>query len=126
MQVVLNEKGYVKAYALMGSFSSGAIEVDEPVDINDFEENYGSYYLSKVNVLVKDDNKQTELEDNRLLTSLRSQRQKICFPYINRGELWYSRLSVDQMEELKAWYHAWLDVTETKTIPSMPTWLSAL
>lgn len=123
MQVILNEKGYVKAYALVGSFSSDAIEVDEPVDINDFEENHGSYYVSN-GKLVKSSDKQKELENNRQLTSLRVQREKICFPYINRGELWYNKLSAEQREELGAWYQAWLDVTETKIIPTVPTWLA--
>lgn len=123
MQVILNEKGYVKAYALIGSFSSDAIEVDEPVDINDFEENHGSYYVSN-GKLVKSNDKQKELENNRQLTSLRVQREKICFPYINRGELWYNKLSAEQREELGVWYQAWLDVTETKIIPAVPTWLA--
>lgn len=123
MQVILNEQGYVKAYALIGTFGTASVTVDEPEDINDFEEHYGSYYLSKDNKLVKSDNKQKEIENNRQLTSLRDQREKICFPYINRGELWYSKLSAEQREELVVWYQAWLDVTDTKAIPVAPTWL---
>ena len=123
MQVILNEKGYVKAYALIGTFGTASVTVDEPEDINDFEENYGSYCLSKNNKLVKSNDKQKEIENNRQLTSLRAQREKTCFPYINRGELWYSKLSVEQREELVTWYQAWLDVTDTKVIPVAPTWL---
>lgn len=54
---------------------------------------------------------------------LRQKREKSCFPYVNRGQLWYSRLSDAQKTELNTWYQAWLDVTETKVIPNKPEWL---
>ena len=123
MQVILNEQGYVHAYALIGSFGSDAVAVNEPADLNDFEKNYCSYYLSKGNVLVKSDSRQKEIEDQRELLSLRSLREKACYPVINRGELWYSRLTVDQKEELNTWYQAWLDVTDTRIVPESPDWL---
>ena len=50
-------------------------------------------------------------------------REIECFPIINRGTLWYSKLTVEQMSELDNWYQAWLDVTETKEIPEKPSWL---
>ena len=124
MQVILNEQGYVKAYALIGSFGSDFVTTDEPEDINDFENNYRSYYLSDSNVLVKRDDKLKEIEVERELVYLRSQREKVCFPYINRGALWYSKLSDEQMDELNAWYQAWLDVTNTKVLPDTPMWLN--
>ena len=40
MQVILNEQGYVKAYATIGGFGTPSIEVNEPEDMNDFENNY--------------------------------------------------------------------------------------
>ena len=123
MQVILNEQGYVKAYALIGSFSSDAVDVSEPENINDFENNYRSYYLSDDNVLVKNDDRLKEIEVERELITLRSLRDKVCFPYINRGEMWYNRLSAEQKDELDAWYQAWLDVTETKIVPETPEWL---
>lgn len=124
MQVILNEQGYVKAYALIGSFGSDAVTVNEPKNIDDFENNYRSYYLSEGNALVKSENKQKEIEDKRELANLRSQREKICFPYINRGYLWYSKLTDEQKEALDSWYQAWLNVTDTKVIPEMPEWLA--
>ena len=123
MQVILNEQGYVKAYALIGTFGTDSITVDEPVDISDFEENYNSYYLSEHNTLVKSDEKQKEIKNTRELINLRAQREKLCFSYINRGSLWYNRLTEEQKEELNIWYQAWLDVTETKAIPEQPVWL---
>lgn len=122
MQVILNEQGYVRAYALIGGFGSPSVTVAEPADLDDFENNYRSYYLSG-DALVKSDDKQKEIENNRVLTNLRSQREKICYPVINRGALWYNRLTAEQKEELDIWYQAWLDVTETKVAPEMPEWL---
>lgn len=124
MQVILNDQGYVKAYALIGGFGSPSVTVDEPTDINDFENNYRSYYLSEDNVLVKSEDKQKEIDNNREMVFLRSQREKACFPYINRGSLWYGKLTANQKEELDVWYQAWLDVTDTKIIPEMPEWLA--
>ena len=123
MQVILNEQGFVDSYALIGGFESPSLVVDEPEDIEDFQVNYRSYYLSDDNMLIKSNEKQAELENNKVLSNLRSQREKICFPYINRGDLWYNRLSDVQIAELNIWYQAWLDVTETKIIPEAPAWL---
>ena len=63
------------------------------------------------------------LNDKRVVDSLRYQREKVCYPYINRGALWYDKLSDEQKEELAVWYQAWLDVTETRVVPKTPTWL---
>lgn len=123
MQVIFDEQGYVYAYALIGSFGSDSVEVKEPENLYDFENNYSSYYLSDDNVLVKSDDKQKEIEDQRELAILRSQREKVCFSYINRGELWYSKLTAEQKDELDVWYQAWLDVTETKIVPDALEWL---
>jgi len=62
------------------------------------------------------------LEDEQLET-LRSYREEICFPIINRGQLWYDTLTTKQKEELVTWYKAWLDITETKQEPLAPEWL---
>lgn len=56
---------------------------------------------------------------------LRFQREVQCFAIVNRGIVWYKRLSEHQLQELEAWYKAWLDVTQTKQIPQMPVWLNA-
>lgn len=123
MRIILNEQGFVEAYALIGDFGTPSTIVDEPENVEDFEENYRSYYLSEDGQLMKNEDKQKEIEDKHALADLRSQREKYCFAYINRGEPWYSRLSAAQKEELDAWYQEWLDVTETKVIPESPEWL---
>lgn len=54
---------------------------------------------------------------------LRQQRQSECFAIVNRGQVWYNNLTESQMQELRAWYQAWLNVTVTKQIPQKPYWL---
>ena len=54
---------------------------------------------------------------------LRQLREEECYPYINRGELWYSRLTEEQKAEFNKWYQDWLDVTKTLVIPTKPSWL---
>lgn len=55
--------------------------------------------------------------------ALRQLREKECYPIINRGTLWYNLLSESQKVELKEWYQAWLDITETLVKPKKPNWL---
>lgn len=64
-------------------------------------------------------------EDLRLqkLEELRQRREQECFSIINRGSLWYDKLSGQQLEELEEWYQKWLDVTETLEAPETPEWL---
>jgi len=63
------------------------------------------------------------LEHDKLIEALRQERERICFPIINRGKLWYDTLTNEQYAELKQWYYDWLDVTKTQTIPEAPNWL---
>lgn len=55
---------------------------------------------------------------------LRENRAKVCFPVINRGKLWYDRLSPLQLGELKSWYQQWLDAPKTLVYPKAPDWLN--
>lgn len=55
--------------------------------------------------------------------NLRLMREDECFSYIDRSRLWYDSLSSEQYQELQEWYNAWLNVTETKVIPTKPSWL---
>lgn len=55
---------------------------------------------------------------------LRTLRSRICFPVINRGQLWYHRLTPLQLGELKEWYQAWLDAPETLVQPKTPEWIN--
>lgn len=71
-------------------------------------------------------------KSNLELEHIRNLRQE-CFAIINRGELWYNKLTEEQKTELSAWYEAWLNVpqvyeqtkpTNIETIiPTKPSWL---
>ena len=64
-----------------------------------------------------------ETPEEEVLETFRQLREEICFPVINRGQLWYEGLSDKQKTELAKWYKAWLEVTKTKTEPKPPSWL---
>lgn len=67
--------------------------------------------------------KERTWQANHQVNQLRLQREEECFPIINRGYLWYMHLSESQMQEMNAWYQAWLDVTVTQIVPQKPEWL---
>lgn len=64
-----------------------------------------------------------QLTEVEIINGLRLQREEECFPIINRGELWYSKLTEKQKTELSQWYEEWLDVTDTKVVPAKLMWL---
>ena len=78
----------------------------------------------KDGVLIFDEDKRSQLDNQHILDDLRFEREQQCFPIINRGQLWYEMLSETQVAELQLWYQAWLDVTETLLIPERPGWLT--
>ena len=55
---------------------------------------------------------------------LRKERERVCFPIVNRGRVWYNCLTDEQYVELEKWYWDWLNVTETLIVPVLPTWLN--
>ena len=83
----------------------GGLYYIEDTETKDYREAEAQYLLDK------------ELE------SLRSKRAEECFSIINRGKLWYDKLTPTQITELSEWYTLWLDVTATLTVPSKPEWL---
>ena len=121
MQVQI-ESGYVSSYALIGELIGG-IEVPEPSDVEHFESHFQSY-LIRDGTLEYDEQQNTEIERKALCDDLRKRREAECFSYINRGQLWYDRLSEKQKAELQVWYSDWLKVTDTLTAPEKPSWLN--
>ena len=121
MQVYLDEQGYVNSYAILGTLTNG-IEVNELRDLNHFQEHYQSYKVIEGN-LVFDEDKEQVAERESIKQELRSRREAECFPIINRGQLWYESLDGQQRSELREWYSAWLNVTETLKVPEKPAWI---
>lgn len=68
--------------------------------------------------------KKLAYEQKAKLSDIRRRRESECFPVINRGELWYERLTEEKRQELETWYQAWLDAPETLVIPDLPEWLN--
>lgn len=121
MKVVIDKDGFVESYALLGDIVD-SLAVDDPEDIDAFEKNFSAYrYVD--GKLTFDNSKQASIADQAELADLRYRREVECFPVINRGALWYERLTDIQKEELSAWYQAWLDVTETRIVPTTPEWV---
>lgn len=67
--------------------------------------------------------KELAFQQKSKLKRLRRQREIECFTIINRGPLWYERLTTGEKEELRQWYQEWLDVTDTLKIPNPPSFL---
>lgn len=125
IKVLLNENNYVIAYATIGDMA-GSIKanlLDE--SLAHFESNFKSYYCIN-STLFFDELKDTINKKDEEKMQLRILRERLCFPIVNRGRLWYEFLSEEQVNELKAWYHAWLDVTETLSMPETPQWLISI
>ena len=55
---------------------------------------------------------------------LRIERRIKCFSVVNRGILWYNKLTKEQLKELEEWYQKWLDVTVTMQKPKTPNWIN--
>lgn len=68
--------------------------------------------------------RRSEYEKEKQKEDLRYRRKSECFTIINRGQLWYERLTETQKHQLDEWYSAWLDVTETLTVPEKPSWIN--
>ena len=121
MKILIDENKYLTCFCIDAELENG-IEVDDPDDLETFIDTFRAYKYENGN-LILDENKLQSVNDVHIANKLRLKRQKVCFPYINRGYLWYSKLTAEQKDELDAWYQAWLDVTSTKVIPEKPEWL---
>ena len=108
MKVLLNEQGYVVSYALEGDLLD-AVEAAEPADLSHFEEHFTAYRVQD-GVLVFDDAQAAAEQAEAAKTAYRQRR--------------YDALTGEQLSELKTWYRAWLDGTNTQTIPEKPEWLT--
>lgn len=68
-----------------------------------------------------------------ILNTIRSIRNIECFPIINRGSLWYDKLTDEQKQELSEWYEEWLNAPQIyqssdnldykSILPEKPQWL---
>lgn len=123
MLVTLKD-GYIDNYAIIGDLPDG-IEVALPEDeIDFFEAFYRAYKISENGFLVLDMSKLESDQQEEILNDLRHIRETVCFSVINRGKLWYDSLTTEELDELEAWYQAWLDAPQTGVVPNTPLWLA--
>ena len=121
MKALLNENGFIISYALVGDLVDG-VDLPDPEDVEHFQENFAAYK-------VRDGTAAFDSEHNDALLleakkdEYRLRREKECFSIINRGQLWYDKLSKKKKEELEQWYQAWLDATNTGVMPKKLAWL---
>jgi hypothetical protein len=121
MKVLVNENGSVQSYTLIGELVNG-VEASEPEDLAHFEAHFEAYSLES-GALVYQAERDAVLAQEKAAAEIKARREKECFPIINRGQLWYDRLTEAQKTELASWYQAWLDAPETLIVPEVPTWL---
>lgn len=121
MKVLLNDKGFIHSYALVGDLVDG-IEIPDPEDILHFAEHFAAYKVSD-GVAAFDADQDTAIQTEATVEEYRARRERECFTVINRGQLWYETISLTQLLELRKWYKAWLNVTETMVVPEKPAWL---
>lgn len=103
-------------------FDANCIEVERE-DYHIVNGYNGAVFLAEYTQTEEYKQKCAAFEKEVAANTLRSRREQDCFSVINRGVLWYSRLTDEQKAELELWYQAWLDVTETGVIPNNPEWL---
>lgn len=121
MKVLLDEQGFIHSYALIGDLVDG-IEIPEPKNIAHFAEHFAAYRVRDGAAAF--DNEHFALqEQERVKEDYRQRRETECFSVINRGQLWYEGITLQQLIELRTWYKAWLNVTETMAVPEKPAWL---
>lgn len=121
MKALLDEKGFIISYAIVGDLVDG-IELPTPEDIAHFEEHFAAYKVCD-GTAAFDKEHDEALQTESQKAEFRLRREKECFSVINRGQLWYEGVSVTQLLELRQWYKAWLNVTETMVVPEKPAWL---
>lgn len=122
MQVLCDNRGYVLSFAFVGTLVDG-VEVPEPLDMDLFLHQFYAYYLNE-GQLVYDPAEYEKYQTEELKEDFRKRRETECFSVINRGQLWYEGVSLSQLLELRAWYKAWLNVTDTMVVPERPVWLT--
>lgn len=86
--------------------------VDEITSVNENGHKVGT--LKLVPHIQSDEGKREEVRYNR---------EQKCFPIINRGKLWYDKLTDEQLKELGEWYEAWLNAPETMIEPADLEWI---
>ena len=122
MKVTFDKDGYVNGWCMVGD--NGGEEYDPPEEFDAFLNGFSCFRVLDGR-LVRDTEK--ENADRRAAedTVLRQRRETECFSVVNRGWIWYTTLTLSQWRDLRSWYLAWLNVTETRSPPARPLWIDS-
>lgn len=123
MQIQIDKNGYVENYVIVGESNVCNIEVEEPEGF--FPDNFQAWKYDGEK-LVYDMEQAQKIQNNYRKNEIRARREKECFSYVNRGTLWYNKLTPEQDIEFQNWYDAWLEAPETLIIPKKLEWLDSL
>ena len=122
MQVICDDRGFVQSFAFIGNLVDG-IKVADPDKLELFTKQFFAFRIED-GKLVYDATEYETHKTEEQKEEYRRRRETECFSVINRGQLWYEGVSLSQLLELRSWYKAWLNVTETMVVPEKPTWLT--
>lgn len=122
MFISIDKNGYINSWSWGDDHSDIRFEISNDLIPADWNLNAFNYYWNGKKLIFDADRKNKIAQEEKLL-GLRQKREQECFSIINRGQFWYDTLTRNQKQELKYWYEAWLDVTNTMEIPTKPEWL---
>lgn len=111
-------------YVIDNMVFGGSIE-GLPTPTDTIEDEVWELYCTDISSYKIEDGKFVKLKDETELraNAIRTRREKECFPIINRGGLWYDKLTEEQKAELSEWYEAWLDAPQTGSAPDPLDWV---
>ena len=99
MKITTDENGFVRCFAYTGTLVDG-IDVPEPEDIDLFLHQFYAFRLQD-GQLVYDSDAYEAYVTEETKEEYRRRREKECFSVINRGQLWYEGITIQQMVELR-------------------------
>ena len=120
MKYLIKADGYVLMYSIDGGFDDWQYSEKIPPG---FDPSTYTRFKQVNGELVFDPNREEELAKELIKNQWRERRELECFSIINRGKLWYDKLTTEQLVELNNWYNLWLNITETLIEPTKPSWL---
>ena len=120
MKIQVNENNFVENYVIVGESNVCNIEVEEPEGFSPDNFQAWKYDGEK---LVYDGEQAKVLQAERNKDEIRFERQRVCFPVVNRGQFWYDTLTQNEKNEIREWYQKWLDAPETGVVPEKLSWL---
>lgn len=117
--------GHIAGYTLFGgTYDNGGVKVpDDALDGCDPAILERGCYMWIDGAVVLDTGKLDGQIAAERAAKIRARRETECFTIINRGALWYDRLSPEQRAELDEWYQAWLDAPQTSVVPAPLKWI---